>query len=194
MVENHLVRPVASTEVPARRALRREGTYNEGISVRSTTALSAAALTAASALLAGPAVATATAAPSAPSAASAEQTATAAAAAASKKNKKSKKAKVRQVHIKKYKLKGWELRGIKKSKKWAKTPKAKSVRWCESNGRYKINTGNGYYGAWQFAYGTWLGSGGGRYESHAHKAPKFAQDHIAWKLWKSRGWQPWGCA
>ena len=191
MVENHLVSPVASTEVPARRALRREGTYNEGISVRSTTALSTAALTAASALLAGPAVATATAAPSAPSAAGAEQTTAAAAATASK---KSKKAKVHPTHMKKYKLKNSELRQIKQSRKWAKTPKAKSVRWCESNGRYQINTGNGYYGAWQFAYGTWLGSGGGRYESHAHKAPKFAQDHIAWKLWKSRGWQPWGCA
>ena len=159
--------------------------------MRSTTALSAAALTAASALLAGPAVATATAAPAAPSAAGVEQT-TAAAAATAK--KKSKKAKVRQVHMKKYKLKNSELRQIKQSRKWAKTPKAKSVRWCESNGRYKINTGNGYYGAWQFAYGTWLGSGGSRYESHAHKAPKFAQDHIAWKLWKMRGWQPWTCA
>jgi len=97
-------------------------------------------------------------------------------------------------HIKKYNLKKRHLREIRKSQKWAKTPKAKSVRWCESNGRYKINTGNGYYGAWQFNYQTWLGSGGGRYESHAHKAPKFAQDHIAWKLWKMRGWQPWTCA
>jgi len=191
VVDNHLVSPVASTEMSARRALRREGTYNEGISVRSTTALSAAALTAASALLVGPAVATATAAPAAPSATGAEQTTAAAAATASK---KSKKAKVRPSYVKKYKLKNSDLRQIKQSRKWAKSPKAKAVRWCESNGRYKINTGNGYYGAWQFAYGTWLGSGGGRFESHAHKAPKFAQDHIAWKLWKSRGWQPWGCA
>ena len=109
-----------------------------------------------------------------------------------KKNKK--KASVKPRHLKKYKLKNWELKQIKKSKKWARSSKAKSVRWCESNDRYGINTGNGYYGAWQFAYGTWRGSGGTRYESHAHKAPKFAQDHIAWKLWTRSGWGPWGCA
>ena len=154
--------------------------------------MSAAALTATSALLAGPTVATATAAPTTPSVAGAEQITSVSSATKAKKNKK--KASVKPRHLKKYKLKNWELKQIKKSKKWARSSKAKSVRWCESNDRYGINTGNGYYGAWQFAYGTWLGSGGSRYESHAHKAPKFAQDHIAWKLWTRSGWGPWGCA
>lgn len=97
-------------------------------------------------------------------------------------------------NIKRYKLRKSHLKQIKKSNKWAKTRKARSVIRCESGGNYKINTGNGYYGAWQFNRGTWLGNGGGKYAKYAHKAPKFAQNHIAWKTWKSRGWQPWACA
>ena len=65
---------------------------------------------------------------------------------------------------------------------------------CESGGNWSINTGNGYYGAYQFAAGTWLGIGGGRYARYAHQAPKFAQDHMAYRLWKRSGWGPWGCA
>lgn len=96
--------------------------------------------------------------------------------------------------VNRYSLSAKELRQIKKAQKWADTRKARAVVRCESGGRYHINTGNGYYGAWQFNYGTWLGNGGGKYARFAHLAPKFAQDHIAWKLWKSRGWQPWACA
>src|SRR5438045_553109 len=29
------------------------------------------------------------------------------------------------------------------------------LRWCESGGNYATNTGNGFYGAYQFAAGTW---------------------------------------
>ena len=108
--------------------------------------------------------------------------------------KKKKKYPVKKRYVNKYNLKKWELKEIKSAKKWAKGSTPKRVRQCESGGNYKINTGNGYYGAYQFAYGTWLGSGGGRYERLAHTAPRFAQDHIAYKLWKQRGWQPWGCA
>lgn len=78
--------------------------------------------------------------------------------------------------------------------RWAQRPKVRAVRQCESGGNYKINTGNGFYGAYQFAGGTWLGVGGGHYAQRAHQAPKWAQDYMAWRLWKSRGWQPWECA
>ena len=96
--------------------------------------------------------------------------------------------------IKRYHLKHRELKQIFKAKRWAKTRKARAVRRCESGGNYRINTGNGYYGAWQFAYGTWLGIGGGRYARTANRAPKFAQDHMAWRLWRQQGWSPWSCA
>ena len=94
---------------------------------------------------------------------------------------------VSRSQVARYSLNKKELRQIMKAAEWAKTRKARSVVRCESGGNYHINTGNGNYG-------TWLGNGGGKYARYAHLAPKFAQDHIAWKTWKSRGWQPWACA
>jgi hypothetical protein len=35
-----------------------------------------------------------------------------------------------------------------------------SIRACESGGNYSTNTGNGYYGAYQFNLGTWQAAGG----------------------------------
>jgi hypothetical protein len=101
---------------------------------------------------------------------------------------------VSRAAVRRYSLSAKQLREIRKAERWANTRKAKSVVRCESGGNYNINTGNGYYGAWQFNYGTWLGNGGGKYARYAHLAPKFAQDHIAWRTWRSRGWQPWACA
>lgn len=95
---------------------------------------------------------------------------------------------------KKYRLGKTGMKRILQSKKWAKTSKAKRVVRCESGGNYKINTGNGYYGAWQFDRGTWKSNGGGKFGATANKAPKWAQDLTAWKTWKKRGWQPWACA
>lgn len=96
--------------------------------------------------------------------------------------------------VTRYDLGPKNLKEIYRAQKWASGQKARSVVRCESGGNYKINTGNGYYGAWQFDRGTWLGNGGGKYARYAHLAPKFAQDHIAYRTWKSRGWQPWACA
>ena len=97
-------------------------------------------------------------------------------------------------YVKRYKLGRGQLREIAAAKAWANGWKPRQVRSCESGGNYGINTGNGYYGAYQFAAGTWLGVGGGRYARYAHQAPKFAQDHMAYRLWKRSGWGPWGCA
>ena len=97
-------------------------------------------------------------------------------------------------YVKRYKLGKKQLREVAKAKAWANGWKPRRVRQCESGGNYGINTGNGYYGAYQFAAGTWRGIGGGRYASYAHQAPKFAQDHMAYRLWKRSGWGPWGCA
>lgn len=97
-------------------------------------------------------------------------------------------------YVNRYNLGRKQLREIAASKAWADGWKPRRVRQCESGGNYRINTGNGYYGAYQFAAGTWLGVGGGRYARYAHQAPKFAQDHMAYRLWKRSGWGPWGCA
>jgi hypothetical protein len=62
------------------------------------------------------------------------------------------------------------------------------LRQCESGGNYGINTGNGFYGAYQFDRGTWNGLG---YGGRAHEASPAIQDAAARRLQAQRGWGPW---
>jgi hypothetical protein len=62
------------------------------------------------------------------------------------------------------------------------------LRQCESGGNYSINTGNGFYGAYQFDRGTWNGLG---YPGRADQASPATQDAAAAKLQSQRGWSPW---
>jgi hypothetical protein len=62
------------------------------------------------------------------------------------------------------------------------------LRMCESSGRYSVNTGNGYYGAYQFDLRTWHGLG---YPGLPSDASPAVQDEAAQKLYQQRGWQPW---
>ena len=66
-----------------------------------------------------------------------------------------------------------------------------TLRKCESSGRYDINTGNGYYGAYQFDLSTWRSVGGSGYPNQASPAE---QDYRALYLYRMRGWSPWTCA
>lgn len=61
-----------------------------------------------------------------------------------------------------------------------------SLRSCE--GSYTSNTGNGYYGAYQFDVGTWGGFGG---YPNAAAAPPAVQDQKARQTYEARGWSPW---
>lgn len=65
------------------------------------------------------------------------------------------------------------------------------LRMCESTNRYDINTGNGYYGAYQFDLPTWRSVGGTGLPSDASPAE---QDYRALILYRQRGWSPWVCA
>ena len=65
------------------------------------------------------------------------------------------------------------------------------LRECESGNNYSINTGNGYYGAYQFDLSTWRSVGGTGYP---HQASPATQDALALALWQQRGWSPWVCA
>ena len=65
------------------------------------------------------------------------------------------------------------------------------LRVCESGNNYAINTGNGYYGAYQFDLGTWRSVGGTGYPNQASPA---VQDALALTLYRQRGWSPWACA
>lgn len=62
------------------------------------------------------------------------------------------------------------------------------LRACESGGDYGINTGNGFYGAYQFDLGTWRSVGGSGYP---HQASPATQDALAATLQSQRGWAPW---
>ncbi len=65
------------------------------------------------------------------------------------------------------------------------------LRMCESSSNYSINTGNGYYGAYQFDLPTWRSVGGTGYPNQASPGE---QDARALMLYRMRGWQPWTCA
>ncbi|HUD11940.1 MAG TPA: transglycosylase family protein [Candidatus Saccharimonadia bacterium] len=62
------------------------------------------------------------------------------------------------------------------------------VRMRESGGNYADNTGNGYYGAYQFSLGTWQSVGGSGLPSNASPAE---QDMRAQMLYSERGCSPW---
>jgi hypothetical protein len=62
------------------------------------------------------------------------------------------------------------------------------LRWCESGGNYGANTGNGFYGAYQFAAGTWHGLG---YAGLPHQASPQTQDEAAQRLQARSGWGQW---
>jgi hypothetical protein len=63
-----------------------------------------------------------------------------------------------------------------------------SVRACESGGNYSTNTGNGFYGAYQFDQQTWNSVGGSGNPANASPAE---QDAAASRLASQRGSSPW---
>ena len=62
------------------------------------------------------------------------------------------------------------------------------IRARESGGNYAENTGNGYYGAYQYDLGTW-----GNYDGYARPdlAPPAVQDAKAAATYAARGCSPW---
>ena len=69
---------------------------------------------------------------------------------------------------------------------WAK------LAQCESGGKPETNTGNGFYGMYQFTLETWQSLGGTGYP---HEADAATQTAMAKKLQAQAGWGQWpGCA
>jgi hypothetical protein len=63
-----------------------------------------------------------------------------------------------------------------------------ALRMCESTDRYFVNTGNGYYGAYQFSAVTWWWLG---YSGYPHEASPAVQDQAVRDLYALMGWSPW---
>jgi hypothetical protein len=62
------------------------------------------------------------------------------------------------------------------------------LRQCESNDNYADNTGNGYYGAYQFSEATWQSLG---YSGLPSEASPATQDAAAQRLQARSGWGQW---
>jgi hypothetical protein len=62
------------------------------------------------------------------------------------------------------------------------------LRMCESGGDYSADTGNGYYGAYQFLLSTWEGLG---FSGLPSSAPPAEQDQAAQELQSRYGWGQW---
>src|SRR5450432_3762141 len=63
-----------------------------------------------------------------------------------------------------------------------------SIRQCESGGNYSTNTGNGYYGAYQFTQATWNSLG---YSGVPSDASPATQDAAAAQLAARSGFGQW---
>jgi hypothetical protein len=59
---------------------------------------------------------------------------------------------------------------------------------CESGGNYAENTGNGYYGAYQFSQATWTALG---FPGEPDQEPPSMQDQAAEELQAADGWGQW---
>lgn len=63
-----------------------------------------------------------------------------------------------------------------------------NLRMCESHDQYSDDTGNGFYGAYQFSIGAWQSVGG---QGRPDLATPAEQDYRAQLLYQARGWSPW---
>jgi hypothetical protein len=63
-----------------------------------------------------------------------------------------------------------------------------ALRWCESTNDYTADTGNGYYGAYQFSLATWEWIG---YSGYPSEAPPEVQDQAARDLYEYSNWDAW---
>jgi hypothetical protein len=62
------------------------------------------------------------------------------------------------------------------------------LRNCESSDNYQENSGNGFYGAYQFTLGSWRATGEA---GMPNDAPPTVQDAAAKRLLAIQGWRAW---
>lgn len=64
---------------------------------------------------------------------------------------------------------------------------------CVHNGEgsWTANTGNGYYGGFQYAESTWISAGGLAFAPRADLASPAEQLHVTWMRTTRHGWGEW---
>ncbi|WP_310724142.1 transglycosylase family protein [Streptomyces sp. N2A] len=70
-------------------------------------------------------------------------------------------------------------------------PDWERIAECESNGRWHINTGNGYHGGLQIDPATWRAYGGKRYAPRADLATRSEQIAVGRRIVRDRGLSAW---
>ena len=73
----------------------------------------------------------------------------------------------------------------------AEVPTWERLANCESDKRWHINTGNGYYGGLQFSDSTWDAFKFGAMKNRADRASKKAQILTAERVLDAQGWGAW---
>ena len=74
---------------------------------------------------------------------------------------------------------------------------AACIRYHESRGIWTINTGNGYYGAYQFRLSTWAAHVVPGWTLRPDRATPAQQTFVAWRTWLANGrswYGQWGTA
>ncbi|WP_030810903.1 transglycosylase family protein [Streptomyces sp. NRRL S-337] len=70
-------------------------------------------------------------------------------------------------------------------------PDWERIAECESNGRWHVNTGNGYHGGLQIDPATWRAYGGKRYAPRADLATRSEQIAVGRRIVRDRGLSAW---
>lgn len=79
-----------------------------------------------------------------------------------------------------------------KAQHWAKNPIAWRITWCESKHHPKaVNPTGKYRGAWQMDRHFWRTYGGLKFARLPDKASLSAQNYVAYRGYKARGYSPW---
>jgi len=81
-----------------------------------------------------------------------------------------------------------ELRAIREELSFRASPTMQAIAECESGGDPTTNTGNGFYGKYQFTLETWAAVGGTGNPAAASEAE---QDRRATMLYEQAGSSPW---
>lgn len=76
---------------------------------------------------------------------------------------------------------------------WRASDHARMIVWRESNGRCDVVSSNGLWrGCWQMTMTLWRANGGLQYASSPDRASCAEQDRVAYRVWLSAWWGPWG--